>query len=54
MGPVSLKIFPTEFKFDGNLILLSPKFEQSDCHNIFLHDTTIVLLLHVQNAVAMW
>ena len=25
-GPVSLKIFPTEFKFDGNLILLSPKF----------------------------
>ena len=26
LGPVSLKIFPTEFKFDGNLILLSPKF----------------------------
>ena len=26
LGPVSLKIFPMEFKFDGNLILLSPKF----------------------------
>ena len=26
IGPVSLKIFFTEFKFDGNLILLSPKF----------------------------
>ena len=26
IGPFSLKIFPTEFKFDGNLILLSPKF----------------------------
>ena len=25
-GPISLKIFPTEFKFDGNLILLLPKF----------------------------
>ena len=26
IGPVSLKIFLTEFKFDGNLILLSSKF----------------------------
>ena len=25
-GPVTLKIFPTEFKFDENLILLSLKF----------------------------
>ena len=26
LGPVSLKLFLTEFKFDENLILLSPKF----------------------------
>ena len=26
LGPVSLKLFLTEFKFDKNLILLSPKF----------------------------
>ena len=34
LGPVSLTGFPSQFKFDGNIFSLSPRFEYSDCYKI--------------------
>ena len=34
LGPVSLTVSPSQFKFDGNSISLSPRFLYSDCYKI--------------------
>ena len=33
-GPISLRVFPSQFKFNRNFVLLSPRFQQSDCYKI--------------------
>ena len=35
LGPISLTIFPSQFKCDGNFILLSSKYWYSDRYNIW-------------------
>ena len=34
LGLVSLTVFPSQFKFDGNFVSLSPRFEYSDHYKI--------------------
>ena len=34
LGPISLTVFPSQFKFDGNFVLLSSKFQYSDRYKI--------------------
>ena len=33
-GPVSLTVFPSQFKFDGNFVSLSPRFYHNDRYKI--------------------
>ena len=44
-GPVSLTVFPSQFKFDGNFVSLSPRFQHSGRYTKFCtwHDTCAVL-----------
>ena len=52
LGPVSLTVFPSQFKFDGNFSLISILIQWS-LQN-FVHGTTAVLSWHVQKFVAIW
>ena len=53
LGPVSLTVFPSQFKFDGNFVSLTSILMQWLLQN-FVRSTTAVLSWHVQKFVAIW
>ena len=54
LGPVSLTVFPSQFKFDGNFrFTLTSILIQWSLQNL-VHGTTTVLSWHVQKFVAIW